>query len=627
MEEIIGKEFLQHCGDTLRVLEKTNQKVNNMFLYRCIFLSDKSEKLALKWNIQRGTVGNSNLNSIVNKIFKQKNGGILFVKKQIGKIGNKAGQYECEITIDVFGEKKSYIIFSNKDSIVKGIVSVEKILHQEFLNKKEWVQKCGDILVVDEQIDNRLYKCHFKNFYCELTVSKKQILLGNIENPEIFKQNFINKEWKQKDGDILAIIKKGPKRGYWIVKSLLYNNEFIANKREIENGNIQNIEIIKLHYLGKEFKQNCGDILIIEEILSIGHWKCKFKSDGTYIFSNKYDIEHGLINNPNFINTEEFPWKSKESLEKYIIKNFSQKVSLEDLSKSLKISACLVGQKINEYKLRNYIKYWENNKENEVFQYLKQVYNDEEILQNNSTILNGKEIDFYISNLKLGFEFNGNYWHSELYKERNYHQEKSLLAQEKKINLVHIWEWEWNIKQEIIKSLIKSKLGIFEKKIGARQCQIKKLDYKTYASFCNENHLQGACAARIKLGLFYKDELIQVISFGSPRFSLQYEWEIIRECSKLGYCIIGGKEKLWKYFVKNYHPNSVISYCDFSKFNGNSYLKLGFKKERLNKPGFWWVDDHFKTIYLRTPWKHQEMKERGYYKIYDAGQLVFTFNK
>jgi hypothetical protein len=116
--------------------------------------------------------------------------------------------------------------------------------------------------------------------------------------------------------------------------------------------------------------------------------------------------------------------------------------------------------------------------------------------------------------------------------------------------------------------------------------------------------LQGECGAKIKLGLFFKEELVQIMSFGVPRFTNEFEYEIIRECSKQGYIIFGGKEKLWSYFIKNYNPNSVISYCDFSKFTGNSYLKLGFKKERLNKPGFIWWDSKI-NVFWRNPYKNK----------------------
>ena len=91
--------------------------------------------------------------------------------------------------------------------------------------------------------------------------------------------------------------------------------------------------------------------------------------------------------------------------------------------------------------------------------------------------------------------------------------------------------------------------------------------------------MQGECGARIKLGLFYKEELVQIMSFGVPRFTNKYEWEILRECSKVEWGIVGGKEKLWNYFLKHYNPKNCISYCDYSKFKGDSYLKIGFKKD------------------------------------------------
>ena len=53
---------------------------------------------------------------------------------------------------------------------------------------------------------------------------------------------------------------------------------------------------------------------------------------------------------------------------------------------------------------------------------------------------------------------------------------------------------------------------------------------------------------------------------------------------------------------------------------------VGKTGERLNKPGFvWWEKDNI--IYTRNPSKHQEMKKKGYYKIYDVGQLVFSWSK
>mgnify|MGYP007037140579 CR=1 FL=1 len=64
------------------------------------------------------------------------------------------------------------------------------------------------------------------------------------------------------------------------------------------------------------------------------------------------------------------------------------------------------------------------------------------------------------------------------------------------------------------------------------------------------------------------------MTFGKPRYNKNYEYELIRYCSSKN--IVGGAEKLFNYFIKTYNPKSIISYCDWSKFNGDVYLKLGF---------------------------------------------------
>jgi hypothetical protein len=61
------------------------------------------------------------------------------------------------------------------------------------------------------------------------------------------------------------------------------------------------------------------------------------------------------------------------------------------------------------------------------------------------------EIDI-LPELKLGFEFNGLYWHSNKFKEKNYHLNKTDWF--KKIYASYIWEDDW-ILREIVESQIK----------------------------------------------------------------------------------------------------------------------------------------------------------------------------
>lgn len=186
---------------------------------------------------------------------------------------------------------------------------------------------------------------------------------------------------------------------------------------------------------------------------------------------------------------------------------------------------------------------------------------DAPIELNNRQILNGKEIDIYIPSHKFGIEFNGIYWHSEFFKEKDYNQHKSLTSKEKDIELLHIWEDDWLTKPHIIKSMILNKIGL-SKKIGARKCTIKEVNSHDAMRFLNQSHLQGSVNSSIRLGLYLNAELVALMSLGKLRKAVNQknisgEWELYRFSSKCGYTIQGGFTRLLNYFIKTYNPNKI----------------------------------------------------------------------
>jgi len=69
---------------------------------------------------------------------------------------------------------------------------------------------------------------------------------------------------------------------------------------------------------------------------------------------------------------------------------------------------------------------------------------DGDVIQSDKTILNNKnkEVGIYLPEYKIGIEFNGLYWHSELYKEKNYHLNKTEECEKQGVELIHIFEDE-----------------------------------------------------------------------------------------------------------------------------------------------------------------------------------------
>ncbi|MCK9417065.1 hypothetical protein M0Q97_10445 [Candidatus Dojkabacteria bacterium] len=269
-------------------------------------------------------------------------------------------------------------------------------------------------------------------------------------------------------------------------------------------------------------------------------------------------------------------------------------------------------------------------------------YNNE-ILINKKNIISPLELDIYLPDLKLAFEYNGIYWHNELHKDDNYHLNKTELCEQQGIQLIHIYEDDWLYKQNIVKSMILNKLGKTPNKIFARKCEIKEItDNKLIRTFLNDNHIQGFVGSKIKIGLFYDNELVSLMTFGDRRVAMgkkstnEGEYELLRFCNKLNTNVVGGASRLFKYFNKNYNPTEITTYADRSFSQGNLYDNLGFKFVGKTQPNYYYViyDKRYHRFNFRknilidqgfdsNKTEHEIMLERKIYRIYDSGNLKF----
>ncbi len=251
-------------------------------------------------------------------------------------------------------------------------------------------------------------------------------------------------------------------------------------------------------------------------------------------------------------------------------------------------------------------------------------------------------LDMYFPDHKLAIEFNDLFSHSK--HPKNYHLNKTELCQKEGIQLLHIFENEWvdSTRQEIWKSIINGKLGN-NSKIHARKTEIKEInDNKVVKEFLNNNHLQGFVGSSVKLGLFDNDELVSVMIFGKTRFSKKYEYEMIRLCTKKFITVVGGASKLFKYFIDNYKPNSVISYADRRYSNGNLYKKIGFDFSHNSYPNYWYFENGSLELFSRVKFqKHklekmldsfdnnksevENMIDNNYSRIFDCGNIIYTW--
>lgn len=248
-----------------------------------------------------------------------------------------------------------------------------------------------------------------------------------------------------------------------------------------------------------------------------------------------------------------------------------------------------------------------------LFNFIKSIF-DSEIVQNHR--LENKEVDIFLPELNLGFEFNRVYWHSNLFKPKYYHSDKTRFCLQNNVSLFHIWEDDWLYKSPIIKSMISTKLKIIKDKIYARKCDLVEIkNLALVRQFLNENHIQGQTNYSKSIGLFHENELVSVMTFITRR----KQWELNRFCSKINTIVVGGASKLLSYFTKRYEGD-IFTFSDNSYSTGNLYLKLGFKKVYDLRPDYSYLVDGIRKH--KFNYRGRE-KSTDLLKIWDSGKVKY----
>lgn len=313
--------------------------------------------------------------------------------------------------------------------------------------------------------------------------------------------------------------------------------------------------------------------------------------------------------------------------------------TVKDLCLYFNVDKTSVLNKVHRLGLEEHIKFYfsRSHYEDEIISYLKSLgIND--IIPNAKGIIDKFEIDVYVPQSKLGIEFNGDYWHSDIYHtdhggRTTYHQDKSLLAEEKGIFLFQIFEHEWNnsIERKNIESRLRTILQMNAVRIPARKCRVVKLTKQEKKDFLNVNHIQGNDHSSEQYGLIYDGELVSCMTFVHPKNG-KYTWELTRFCNKHGCVVQGGASKLFKHFIEGLSVgDTVSSYNDITKTKGDLYRVLGFECVSVNQPNYIWMN--FQTEDIRTRYQEQaggeaeRMHNQGYHRICDCGTKTWVYTK
>lgn len=416
-------------------------------------------------------------------------------------------------------------------------------------------------------------------------------------------------------------------------------------------------KLVVQEYLGNSYYKCLCDCTNTEDVhvyrLRTGEvTACKecMKKEHKIKYRNTIIERYGDISSQKIGNARE-DWQretldSKEALSTYVDsleKELGHRPTSNEVATRLSISIHILLTYTRAYKINLYTGPVSNG-ERQIREMLKGI---EGIRYNDRTVLHPKELDIYIPDKHLAFEFNGTYWHSYPLKNRDYHKDKTIICARQNVRLVHIFEYEWEdeVRRDKVKKFIEKLTGITStKKIYARNTEIiDNVSIEECIEFENKYHLQGSASSSIRIGLKYKDELVGLMTFGKPRFNSDCQYELIRLCYKDDISIVGGAEKMFKHFTRKYNPDSVLSYCDMPKFTGNVYNRLGFKVDKLTDPNYVWVDTIHNEVLPRYKTQKQKliemgigseeetedeiMENLGFYKVYDCGNMRFKWKK
>jgi hypothetical protein len=224
-------------------------------------------------------------------------------------------------------------------------------------------------------------------------------------------------------------------------------------------------------------------------------------------------------------------------------------------------------------------------KETELVSFLNQLGLD--IQTNKRTVIPPQELDIYIPERNLAIEFNGLYWHTEaLGKDKWYHHNKWKACQDKGIQLVQIWEDDWDRNPDLVKRMLAHKLGM---RLGesqfARKTQVENLSKEVTDEFLEANHIQGTVNGSLRVGL--KDDKGTLVAV----MVLRAEGENSETLNLLRYAtsnhIVGGFTKLLTY-VERTNPKTqrILTFSDNAVSDGNLYRANGFKEDKVLPPDY-----------------------------------------
>lgn len=228
--------------------------------------------------------------------------------------------------------------------------------------------------------------------------------------------------------------------------------------------------------------------------------------------------------------------------------------------------------------------------EKELFNYIKSLLPGSKVYSSYRSLIK-YELDIYIPDKKVAIEYNGVHWHSDNFVDKNYHYLKYIACKDKDVQLIQIWEDDWNRNPELVKRVLSKKIGVSqEENVYGRNSSLKLISKDEAEKFLVINHLQGFSSGSYYIGLYDKrnvDALLAVLVLKKEPGTNGNTLNIIRYATALN--VPGGFTKMLKFAEDKYKPDKFITFSDNTVSNGELYSNNGFILDKELAPDYMYL--------------------------------------
>ncbi|TXH10125.1 MAG: hypothetical protein E6R04_06170 [Spirochaetes bacterium] len=277
--------------------------------------------------------------------------------------------------------------------------------------------------------------------------------------------------------------------------------------------------------------------------------------------------------------------------------------------------------------------------EREVLDFVRSVRPDLRVEGTYRQLAGVRELDIYIPDLNLAIEYNGAYYHSEWFRDNDYHRDKFEVCAAQGVRLIQMWDTEWLQRRAVVERTLRNALGASSgDRVFARTTSAGKVSASIAQEFLDANHIQGAASAASFYGLRTSDgKLVALVGLKSHGGDVH----IVRYATSVS--VPGGFGKLVAYVEREilYESASrLVTFADLRWSNGDLYRSVGFDGGGILAPDYGYSYRrglHHKFLFRKARFRNdpalkfeEGLTERelatlnNIPRVYDAGKLRFV---